>query len=396
MWFTIFSLITFIIIDRLKRRPVWTETKKKSGNVGSDRPDRTVNRNTDDASRESNDRRDSSVDDDPDKQDKNMRFESSVNQPVQINAAPNSVQQVTTFQQWNTAALPPKPFEPSMDVGVWVNRFTLYLNTANVKDGKFGALLSNVDDDSARKLVAMIKVDEEDAFEKGINLLKKCHEKKKVSELDTQKRFLDRLQRYDENIHAYAAELMVLAKSAYPESSTETIEKYVMRQFISGIRDNRLREKLIFLEPQPESLEELLRKSENIQKIFKSVEMRQDNNNNNKVNFENNNRNFNDNNNRFQAPYRNMDNRPRWDPNRKWDPFCQKCRRRHPEGACNERKTNENGGANQKGCEVNKKPDLQSSPPAVIHQVTGLKDGKRIEVECSINGEPVKCLLDTG
>jgi hypothetical protein len=55
------------------------------------------------------------------------------------------------------------------------------------------------------------------------------------------------------------------------------------------------------------------------------------------------------------------------------------------------------GGANQeKGGEVNKKPDPQSSPPAVIHQVTGLKDGKRIEVECSINGKPVKCLLDTG
>ena len=252
-----------------------------------DRQDRTVNRNTDDTSGESNDKRDSSVDDDPNKQDKNMRFESSVNQPVKVNVAPTSVQQVTTFQQWNTTALPPKPFEPSKDVGVWVNRFTLYLNTANVKEGKFGALLSSVDDDSARKLVAMIKAYEEDAFEKSINLLKKCHEKKNVSELNTQKRFLDRLQRYDENIHAYAAELMVLANNAYPESSTETIEKYVMRQFISGIRDNRLREKLIFLEPQPESLEELLRKSENIQKIFEIVEMRQDNNNNNKVNFEN-------------------------------------------------------------------------------------------------------------
>ena len=136
MWFTIFSLISFIIIDRLKRRPVWTETKNKFDNVGSDRPDRTVNRNPDDTSGESNDRRDSSVDDDPNKQDKNMRFESSVNQPVQVNAAPTSVQQVTTFQQWNTTALPPKPFEPSMDVTVLVNRFTLYLNTAKVKTHK--------------------------------------------------------------------------------------------------------------------------------------------------------------------------------------------------------------------------------------------------------------------
>ena len=68
--------------------------------------------------------------------------------------------------------------------------------------------------------------------------------------VDSQRKFYDRRKLENENDYAYATELRMLVKEIFVDIPSSTIEKYVKKKrFLDGLRDNRLREKLMFDDP---------------------------------------------------------------------------------------------------------------------------------------------------
>ena len=98
-------------------------------------------------------------------------------------------------------------------------------------------------------MTGSILEDDPEAFEKGKRLLKKCFQKAKPQCLQAQRRFLARVQGPNENVYAFATELRALAREAYPDASETTSDDYVRWQFLVGINDERLKDRLLFCKP---------------------------------------------------------------------------------------------------------------------------------------------------
>lgn len=170
---------------------------------------------------------------------------------------------------YNTSIKPPKTFQPQENVEEWISKFENFVRNLDIGDNKYLLLLTNINSEAVRKLTSTIEDDDPEAYQKGIFLLKKCYEQEDVSPADTEKRFFDRVQLEHENVYAYITELKALAKEIFPDMPTTTLDKYVKKQFLTGLRDNKLREKLMFENPMSKSLEELLLQCDETIKVLR-------------------------------------------------------------------------------------------------------------------------------
>lgn len=88
--------------------------------------------------------------------------------------------------------------------------------------------------------------------------------------MEAQRKFKSRLQKEDKSLYLYAAELATLAREAFPGAGDSLLDEFVSRQFLSGIRDPRLRDKLAFHNPC--SMPALLAESDKITSQFANVD----------------------------------------------------------------------------------------------------------------------------
>ena len=155
---------------------------------------------------------------------------------------------VTNYFQ-NTAAPPPN-FDPSVsDIESWSIKFNLYAQLFNV-ESRYDLLLSSVVDECAKKIVSCVSRECKNSYEAAIEMLRNCYKKASKSCVERQHEFTRRTQKPQENLYHFAAELLVLAKEAYPNSTKQSIDEYAKEQFLRGIRSDKIKENLAFSKAQ--------------------------------------------------------------------------------------------------------------------------------------------------
>ena len=134
---------------------------------------------------------------------------------------------------------PPPMFDPKLDVEVWLQKFEIFLQ-ATQAENKNSLLLTSVCDQCAKMIMASVSSnDKEEAYQEALQLMRRLYQKDKVSELESQRKFLERIQRLNENIFEYGASLRALARDAYPNLDLESINKYARSQFIRGLKNKK-------------------------------------------------------------------------------------------------------------------------------------------------------------
>ena len=72
---------------------------------------------------------------------------------------------------------------------------------------KYICLINSLSDGCARKITSCVSPNDPDAFIKSVELLRRCYRRPKPSCVEAQRKFSSRLQKDDENLYLYAAEL---------------------------------------------------------------------------------------------------------------------------------------------------------------------------------------------
>ena len=155
---------------------------------------------------------------------------------------------VTNYFQ-NTAAPPPN-FDPNVsDIDSWSIKFNLYAQLFNV-ESRYDLLLSSVVDECAKKIASCVSRECKNSYEAAMEMLRNCYKKASKSCVERQHEFTRRTQKPQENLYHFAAELLVLAKEAYPNSTKQSIDEYAKEQFLRGIRNDKIKENLAFSRAQ--------------------------------------------------------------------------------------------------------------------------------------------------
>ncbi len=137
-----------------------------------------------------------------------------------------------------------QPFEPTFtnqDPLVWLEKFEVHAFAQSAAD-KFKLLLASIDSKFAVEIARLVPKEAFDAYEKAKQelLLLSGHEKG-----DAEEKFYSERQGPDNNGYFYRCRLVELALKAFPNTDDETREALIRRQFIMGLKSDRIRSKLI-------------------------------------------------------------------------------------------------------------------------------------------------------
>ena len=342
--------------------------------------------------------------------------------------------------------IPPRIFSEGMNAHKWICEFEEYLKLVNLKDNrsKCRELLKFLDPASGKLLRHACKCYDDDKFQDYETMkgqLLQLFVTTRISQRELRFKFYNRLQSPDESIHRYNHELSELATEAYPLCDKKIIDTLIYEQLLYGLHNQRIRNQLMCNYGTNIDLSEVIR----VAKIQEECELMEKSrnrvtiNNIGKVSRESS---AEDKNRRVNSAKQTADigktvsfdtNEPRTNHNTSRKMVCWNCSReghssrncdrkrhiypphRHTDRGRNGsyRNTNDTNTAN--GCDVNEgrptqythksfdrsvtpSSDRRNSSPVQTNLVCSLTPREKREIKgyCSLNGNPVPFIVDTG
>ena len=147
---------------------------------------------------------------------------------------------------------PPPKFSSSDDFALWLRRFNLYLEEAEIPREKRARELLSLLDDSAFRVVGQLGLIETDDY----NVLKQSLERQfspQGNELEWQYKLQNRRQKPGEMLTDFAGELRYLVDKAYPKWNPEHRLEVARNQFIQGLESPSVQ--LILMKEMPKTLD---------------------------------------------------------------------------------------------------------------------------------------------
>ena len=114
-----------------------------------------------------------------------------------------------------------------------------YMMNCHVNN-KLAFLLNSVDDECGGKVlnnVDPLQQDDERKFTDAITFMRRLYAKPELTTDQKRIIFEDRIQRENENLHAFATDIKYLAKQAFPQEAQRDINRTIIKQFMSGLRN---------------------------------------------------------------------------------------------------------------------------------------------------------------
>lgn len=146
----------------------------------------------------------------------------------------------------------PKTYTQDDDFQLWLKRFEIYANITELKgDVKVASLLSLLDETSFRlfELLELSEQDQED-YDVVSQALLRCFQKHTESEPELRYNFVQRRQQDTEDVSGFGYALVELADKAYKGKPKELRQELIRDQFIQGVKDDYIQEKLLQESPR--------------------------------------------------------------------------------------------------------------------------------------------------
>ena len=145
---------------------------------------------------------------------------------------------------------PPSVFTTSSDVDLWLRRFNAYVTALRIDDGneKLNLLLTLMDDETMKCI--------EDMLINGIHGWAEVETRMKIlfgrptkPALFYKQEFQNRRQKPEETLSQFATALTEIGRKAFPNCGMDVISEYIRDQFIVGVKDSIVFERLSLLSP---------------------------------------------------------------------------------------------------------------------------------------------------
>ena len=158
----------------------------------------------------------------------------------------------------STSIWMPKRYSTSEDFELWISRFESYCRAAKVTEGlKCDVLLATLDDDAVT-VVNSLGLSEEVLKDYGqLTTAPKKHFAPTTSPFELRFHLRRRRQKDRETLDVYAEALAQQAVKAFPDLTEKARQEVVRDQFIKGLRDEHVQERL--LQEAPETMENALK-----------------------------------------------------------------------------------------------------------------------------------------
>ena len=164
--------------------------------------------------------------------------------------------------------LPPQQFTTTSNVRTWLKRFDLFVNSNGIINNKREVLLSYLDDETLNILENSRQneaLSYEECTERLIELFEDRAEPKPVS----RERFYKRVQDPNEKIIQFASCLSELGRKAYHDLPPESIDIILKDQFIYGLANQTIQDRV--LSQQPNTFDEAI----DLAKMFENLRTNQ-------------------------------------------------------------------------------------------------------------------------
>ena len=150
----------------------------------------------------------------------------------------------------NRSIRTPKPYYPKKDgdFKAWVRHLEHYFTLLNVGDGRKTTVLLYYLGDEASNTAFHLNITDATNYDDAKNALMQYFSPVETPE-EIRTKFHQRYQGSDETLEHFAMELRVLSSKAYPTMGPDELEEMSKQQFILGVRNNAIRERLIVQRP---------------------------------------------------------------------------------------------------------------------------------------------------
>ncbi len=168
-----------------------------------------------------------------------------------------------------------KIFCKGMDVCEWLKGLDEYLAKKKIKDDEVKAtlLLNKMDTPIKKMLKNYMNPKKKNNYEVISKFLKDSQKKPEASSAVYRHQFDARQQQSNENLHEFHIALLDLGGKAFPELEQKTLDKYVREQFVQGVSNKSLRERLVTDHHEITDPSELLDKATDLERLLQSVNM---------------------------------------------------------------------------------------------------------------------------
>jgi hypothetical protein len=160
----------------------------------------------------------------------------------------------------------PIVFSEGMNVYKWLNEFESYLESNKITNSNLQArfLMNSLDTSSRRLLIAACEIETDGdkikvEYENVKNQLLQLFLTTRINLRDLRIKFYNRIQAKDESIYRYVQELKEMAKEAYPLTDKKLLDSFIYTQFLYGVRNQRIQQKLIDKYGTTTNLQEVIR-----------------------------------------------------------------------------------------------------------------------------------------
>ena len=150
-------------------------------------------------------------------------------------------------------ARPPPRFSEDGDFGLWIQRFELYLEEAEVPPAKRARELVSLLDDRPFRYVSQLGLLTSNASYEAVKSELRKQFCPAADETEWQFRLQSRRQKSGETLAEYAGELRMLADRAYPDWAVENRLEMARNQFVQGVRSSSIQLSLMKEKPKPVS-----------------------------------------------------------------------------------------------------------------------------------------------
>ena len=198
---------------------------------------------------------------------------------------------ITVFSGYHVQ--PPPAFNPKkMEVKTWIRSFETFIDVNNICANRKDIMMSYIDIEF-RKIFENNRFSEndEEAYRELKALITKLYDKRDEPSIQLKRKFMNRRQEPNENLHLYVATLKQLAVKAHPDVADYILERYVIDQFIEGLNNNEIKIKLLVEKPFTNRLDQIVELAERYHDAIANVGTNNDDNNHkqNKTYVQNNN-----------------------------------------------------------------------------------------------------------
>ena len=160
---------------------------------------------------------------------------------------------------------PPGVFDVETNVRPWLKQLNLYLQRNEIRDErvKIDVLVSRLSDRVGNLLEERVQA--LGSYDEISDLLIRTFDKEPRSPMHYLRLMGARVQRPDEGVQYYYADLATLANKAFPRLAREDRNWIIAQKFVDGLNNKAIQDKLAFDEFEALPLEEILKRAERME-----------------------------------------------------------------------------------------------------------------------------------